>query len=272
VAGVIRTRHLGERNAVEAAAAVTDRSVLILPIGAMEQHGPHLPLATDLLVIDAFADAVVAEAGDALDLWRLPSLTFSKSNEHAWAPGTVWLRPETVLAVMRDIGCSLSTLAARKLVLLNGHGGNTGLLDVVCRELRLSFGFQTFLLHASLPADHGGDGAPEEHGLGIHGGVAETSILLHLRPDLVDMTAAVRNVPNWMTAHHHVRFGGSASFGWLSDDFGPSGVIGDATIATADRGKVAFEEGVRHLVDVLAEVAAFEFPDRVERELQVGET
>jgi creatinine amidohydrolase len=266
------TRRLGELAAMNAAAAVTERSVLILPIGAMEQHGPHLPLATDLLVIDAFTDAVVAEAGDALDLWRLPSLAFSKSNEHAWAAGTVWLSPETLLAVMRDIGRSLSTLAARKLVLLNGHGGNTGLLDVVCRELRLAFGFQTFLLHAALPADHGGDGVPEESGLGIHGGVAETSIVLHLRPDLVDMASAVRNVPTWMTAQRHVRFGGSASFGWLSDDFGPSGVIGDATIASADRGKVAFEEGVRHLIEVLGEVAAFDFPDRVAPDLQAGET
>lgn len=266
------SRHLGELAAVDAAAAVTERSVLILPIGAMEQHGPHLPLATDLLVIDAFADALVAEAGRALDLWRLPSLAFSKSNEHAWAAGTVWLAPETLLAVMRDIGRSLSTLAARKLVLLNGHGGNTGLLDVVCRELRLAFGFQTFLLHASLPADHGGEGSPEESGFGIHGGVAETSMLLHLHPELVDMTAAVRNVPTWMTTQQHVRFGGSASFGWLSDDFGPSGVIGDATIATADRGKVAFEEGVRHLIEVLTEVAAFEFPDREAPDLQAGET
>lgn len=270
--GVVTNRRLGELAAVDAAAAVSERSVLLLPVGAMEQHGPHLPLATDLIVIDAYADAAVAEAGDALDLWRLPSLAFSKSNEHAWSAGTVWLGPETMLAVLRDIGRSLATLKARKLVLLNGHGGNTGLLDVACRELRLAHGFQTFLLHAALPADHGGEGAAEELGLGIHGGVAETSVLLHLRPDLVDMTRAVRNVPTWMTEQRHVRFGGSAGFGWLSDDFGPSGVIGDATIATADRGKLAFEEGVRHLVEALAEVSVFEFPDRRTPELQTGET
>ena len=181
--------------------------MLILPIGAMEQHGPHLPLATDLLVIDAFADAVVAEAGGALDLWRLPSLAFSKSNEHAWAAGTVWLSPETLLAVIRDIGRSLSTLAARKLVLLNGHGGNTGLLNVVCRELRLAFGFQTFLLHASLPADHGGD---------EHPGVGARHPRRHRQTSMSAAPAArprrhgastVRNVPTWMTAQRNVRFG-----------------------------------------------------------------
>jgi creatinine amidohydrolase len=258
-------RRLGELPAADAAAALAATSIVVLPIGAVEQHGAHLPLATDLIVIDAYADAVVTEHGDDLDLWLLPTLPFSKSNEHAWAAGTVWLSPETLLATMRDIGRSLATLPARKLVLLNGHGGNTSLLDVVCRELRLAHGFQTFLLHAALPADHGGAGAPEEDGLGIHGGVGETSVLLHLRPELVDMERAVRNVPSWLGEHRHVRFGGSASFGWLSDDFGPSGVIGDATLASADVGKALFEDGVRHLAEVLAEVARFAFPDAIAR-------
>jgi creatinine amidohydrolase len=257
------TRRLAELAAEEAAGALTETSVLVLPIGAVEQHGAHLPLATDLIVIDAYADAVVTEHGDDLDLWLLPSLPYSKSNEHAWSAGTVWLTPETVLATLRDIGRSLAALPARKLVLLNGHGGNTSLLDVVCRELRLAHGFQTFLLHAALPADHGGEGAPEEDGLGIHGGVSETSVLMYLRPDLVDMDKAVRNVPSWLGANRHVRFGGSASFGWLSNDFGPSGVIGDATLATADIGKALFEDGVRHLAEVLAEVSRFTFPDAV---------
>jgi creatinine amidohydrolase len=263
VDGAVVNRRLSELPAERAAEVLTDTSILVLPIGAVEQHGAHLPLATDLIVIEAFADAVVTEHGDALDLWQLPALSYSKSNEHAWAPGTIWLTPETLLATMRDIARSLATLRARKLVLLNGHGGNTSLLDVVCRELRLAHGFQTFLLHAALPADHGGEGAPEEDGLGIHGGVSETSVLLHLRPELVDMAKAVRNVPSWLGDNRHVRFGGSASFGWLSDDFGPSGVIGDATLANADTGKALFEDGVRHLAEVLAEVSRFTFPDAV---------
>jgi creatinine amidohydrolase len=259
------TRRLDELSSERAAELIGEDSVLILPVGAVEQHGPHLPLATDLIVVSACADAVVAEHGDELDLWALPPLPFSKSNEHAWAPGTLWLTPETVLATMRDLGRSLATLAARKLVLLNGHGGNTSLLDVVCRELRLEHGFQTFLLHASLPPDHGGEGAPEEHGLGIHGGVGETSVMLHLRPDLVDMDLAVRNVPLWLESNRHVRFGGSASFGVLSHDFGPRGVIGDATIASAAAGTRSFEAGVAFLGEVLGEVARFDFPDRPRR-------
>lgn len=253
-------RRLGDLAAGEAASAVNETSILILPLGAFEQHGPHLPLSTDLIVVEHVADAVVAEYGDDLDLWLLPTLPYSKSNEHAWAAGTVWLTPETLLSTMRDIGRSLATLPARRLVLLNGHGGNTSLLNVVCRELRLAHGLLTFLLHPSLPPDHGGDGVDEECGMGIHGGVGETSMMLHVQPDLVRMDRAVRNVPEWLADRRHVRFGGSAGFGWLSDDFGPTGVIGDATLATAELGKHLFEDAVRYLGDALAEVAAFDFP------------
>ena len=254
-----QNRHLAELAAAEAARLVGPESVLVVPIGAMEQHGDHLPLATDAIVIHEYAEAVLTEYGELLDLWLLPTMPFSKSNEHAWAAGTVWLTPETLLATMRDLGRSLSTLASRRLVLLNGHGGNTALLDVVCRELRLAHGFHTFLLHAALPADHGGAGVDEELGQGIHGGVSETSVLMHLRPDLVHLDRATANVPGWLTTYPNLRFGGGSTFGWLSDDFGPSGVIGDPTLASAEIGKQLFEDGVLHLGNVLREVAAFRF-------------
>ena len=178
-------------------------------------------------------------------------MPFTKSNEHSWAAGTVWLSPETLLAMMRDIGRSLARLPARRLVLLNGHGGNTSMLDVVCRELRLEHDLLTFLLHPSLPADHGGCSSDLDSGLGIHGGASETSMLLHLRPDLVDMTLAVDNVPHWLNENTHVNFAGSAGFGWKSSDFGPSGVIGNAT--ALDRSDI-----VRRLSGTLGDTLAGE--------------
>lgn len=253
-------RSLADLSAEESAARVGPGSIILLPIGAVEQHGPHLPLSTDLILVDAFADEVVRRHGDVLDLWRLPTLPFSKSNEHAWAPGTLWLGPETLLAVLRDLGRSLQTLASRKLVFLNGHGGNTSLLDVACRELRLEHGLETFLVHPVLPADHGGAGDPAERGLGIHGGVDETSLLLHLRPELVDMSRAVADLPVFLDGFEHLRFGGSASFGWSSDDLSGCGVIGDPTMASAVHGERAFEAGVEHLAEVLDEIRRFRFP------------
>jgi creatinine amidohydrolase len=95
--------------------------------------------------------------------------------------------------------------------------------------------------------------------MGVHGGTDETSMMLHLRPDLVDMSRAARHVPEHLAAYRHVRFGGRVSFGWLSDDFGPSGVIGDPTVATAELGKQLFEAAVTSFVEALHEIAAFEF-------------
>jgi creatinine amidohydrolase len=128
--------------------------------------------------------------------------------------------------------------------------------------MRLRHGLMTFLLHPVMPPASGGETSAEnELGMGIHGGHAETSLMLHLRPDLVDMAAAKRHVPANLASNKHVRFGGGVSFGWLSNDFGPSGVIGDPTRASAEAGAQSFEQVVRLLGDQLAEVARFDFAD-----------
>ena len=251
---------LAELRAPEIAERLTENSILIQPLGAMEQHGPHLPLNTDEIVATAVAQATVQAAVKAgLDVWLLPTLTYTKSNEHAWAPGTMWLSAETLLAVMRDLGRCVAMTPAKRLVFLNGHGGNSALLQVVNRELRLQYGLKTFLTHPFVPADQGGISPPSELGMGIHGGTDETSILLHLRPDLVDMSLATRNVPEKLADNRHVRFGGSVAFGWLSNDFGPDGHIGDPTVADATIGKQLFDKAVEILVAALHEVAAFDF-------------
>lgn len=237
-------------------------SVLMLPIGSVEQHGPHLPLTTDHLIASEAAKAVASSCGEKLDLWLLPTLAVSKANEHAWAPGTLWLQASTLLSVINDIAAAAVTTGAQRLVFLNSHGGNTALLVVACREVRLSQGMQTFLLHPFLPPDHGGRSmaAPVgELGMGVHGGHDETSIMLHLRPDLVDMSVATRRVPDRLADNRHVRFGGSVPFGWTSDDFGPDGHIGDPTGATAEQGSDLFEGAVEMLCEQLAEIARFDF-------------
>jgi creatinine amidohydrolase len=252
-------RRLADLRASELADAVSTRSVFVLPVGAVEQHGPHLPYSTDLIVAEAAAAAVVEAAGDDHDLWLLEPLAYTKSNEHAWDAGTVWLSAATMLAVLDDIGAALAKTSGHRLVFLNGHGGNTALLNVACRELRLHHGLQTFLMHPFVPPDHGGISTPGELGMGIHAGMDETSIILHLRPELVDMSLAARAVPERLARNRHVKFGGTVSFGWLSNDFGTGGVIGDPTGATADHGKLLFEAAVAQLAEAFAEVADFDF-------------
>jgi creatinine amidohydrolase len=254
------TRFLADLRAPDIATRVTERSILVQPLGSIEQHGPHLPFSTDLVVAEAAARETVARYGDQLDLWLLPPLAYTKSNEHAWSAGSIWLSATTLLAVLDDLGRSLARLEARRLVFLNGHGGNSSLLNVACRDLRLAYGFMTFLLHPSVPPDQGGASDPGELGMGIHGGRGETSIMLHLRPDLVDMAQATRNVPNALAENLYVRFGGKVTFGWLSNDFGPDGHIGDPTGASAQLGAEHFELAIKGLGEALNEVARFEFP------------
>ena len=239
---------------------ITDRSIIVQPLGAVEQHGPHLPFNTDLLIADRVSDAAVRRVGEELDVWLLPPLAYTKSNEHAWSAGTVWLSATTLLGVLDDIGRCVAMTAARKLVFLNGHGGNSALVGVANREIRLAHGLMTFLAHPGLPPDQGGESGEYELGMGIHGGIDETSIMLHLAPELVDMSTATRNVPASLAANEHVRFGGSVGFGWLSNDFGPDGHIGDPTGSTAERGATIFDAAVASFADALGEISRFELP------------
>lgn len=238
---------------------ITEGSTLILPVGAVEQHGPHLPMSVDDVIATETTNSVVERFGSDLDLWQLPSLSISKSNEHAWSAGTLWYSAETMMSVLRDIGRSISTTRAERLVLLNGHGGNTTLLVTALRELRLAYGLKTFLVHPSLPPAYGGSSTEDELGMGIHGGLNETSVFMHLRPDLVDLSRAERKVPEALAENEHVKFGGSVSFGWLSNDFDEAGYIGDPTGASAERGAELFEHAVNRLGDQMAEITQFDF-------------
>lgn len=234
-------------------------SILLQPLGAIEQHGPHLPLSTDSVVARAVAEEAVRRCGDQLDVWLLPTLDYTKSNEHAWAPGTVWLSATTLLAVLDDIARCVATTPAQRLVFLNGHGGNSALLNVALREIRLKYGLKTFLMHPGIPADQGGTSPAHELGMGVHGGTEETSMMLHLAAHLVDMSKAARRVPEKLSANRHVRFGGRVSFGWLSNDFHPDGVIGDPTTATAEEGARLFDGSVEGVCAALAEIAEFDY-------------
>jgi creatinine amidohydrolase len=256
------SRNLADLRAPDLARLVTDRSIFVQPLGAIEQHGLHLPFNTDLVIADHVSQAAVERVGTDLDVWMLPPLAYTKSNEHAWSSGTIWLSANTLLAVLDDIGRCVAATPARKLVFFNGHGGNSALVGVANREIRLAHGLMTFLAHPGVPPDQGGGSPPDELGMGIHGGTDETSMMLHLAPGLVDMSTATRNVPDELADNRYVRFGGPVGFGWLSNDFGPDGHIGDPVPATADRGRELFGQAVDAFCEALAEIAAFELPVR----------
>lgn len=253
------SRDLSALRAPELPSALSKESIIVLPLGAIEQHGPHLPLSTDFVVADEVSRAAVNAVGEEAQAWLLPTLPFTKSNEHAWSAGTMWLSASTLMAVLDDIARSVASTPAKKLLFVNGHGGNSALTAMMNREIRLKWGLQTFLAHPHMPADQGGSSASSELGMGVHGGMDETSVMLHLRPELVDMSLAIRRVPEKLAENEHVRFGGRVAFGWLSNDFFPDGHIGDPTGANAEVGRTMFDVAVSSLGDALHEISRFDF-------------
>ena len=252
-------RYFPDLTGPQVAQRLTARSILVQPLGAIEQHGPHLPLSTDSVIATAVAQAAIAEVGDELDVWLLPTLEYTKSNEHAWSPGTVWLSATTLLAVLDDIGRCVATTPTKRLVFFNGHGGNSALLNVANRELRLAHGLMTFLTHPGVPPDQGGSSPADELGMGVHGGTDETALMLHVAPHLVQMDKAARRIPEALADNQYVRFGGRVSFGWMSNDFFADGYIGDPTAATQELGKQLFDGAVHGFCEALREIATFNF-------------
>ena len=253
-------RRLHELAGPDAAAALGPHSVVVIPTGAIEHHGPHLPLATDAITAEAVSLAAVERAAAAgVDAWVLPALAYTKSDEHHWAPGTMWLTWETLMSTLVDLGRSLQGLGATRVMFLNGHGGNVAPLGIALRELRRRYGLMTFATHVAVPAGDGVAGA-DESGMPIHAGYGETSLLMYLRPDLVDMTKAAACVPAHLHDTPRIGFHSTpVSFGWLSNDFDDSGVIGDPAGSTADAGAAIFEANVAGAAESLAQVARFTY-------------
>jgi creatinine amidohydrolase len=240
----------------------SEQSIAVVPIGAIEHHGPHLPLRTDALVAEAVASAAVERVAAAgVDAWLLPTIQYAKSDEHYWAPGTLWIEGTTLLDQLVQLGRSVAMTPVKTIVFVNGHGGNVMLLGWANRELHRQFGLRVFSMPAGAgAAADGEDGRPDEMGQGIHAGFGETSVVMHLAPHLVAPDMPPRNVPEKIAGMNHIGFNRKpVMFGWTSDDFGPTGVIGDATGANAAAGKEIFDRGVDFVSEALTEIDGFEF-------------
>jgi creatinine amidohydrolase/Fe(II)-dependent formamide hydrolase-like protein len=239
-----------------------DKSLVILPIGAVEQHGPHLPVMTDALI----GEATLTQALDKIRgaererTWLLPPIAYGKSNEHLGLPGTISLSASTLQALVTDIASSLRLSGFRKLLLFNTHGGNVDLLNVVSREIRIQYGMTVFYMAPSSLGGTEGVIAPEELEFGIHGGDYETSIVKAIKPGWVQDEFSVSELPdlggvNCLTLEGRIRFA------WRMDDISASGICGDATKATAAKGEVIQERITDTLAQALAELCDFEISD-----------
>lgn len=235
-------------------------TVAVLPIGAIEQHGPHLPVWVDSCINELLLDRALAAMPAAMSVLALPLQAVGKSDEHDAFAGTLSLSCETLKALLMDLGQSVRRAGIRKLVLLNSHGGQPQVLDIVARELRIRCGM--LVVNAAWFAFGMPDGlfSADECRHGIHGGEVETSLMLHLRPDLVDMTQAKHFVSlgqEMATDYELLSPEGRCGFGWQAQDLNPWGVCGNAAAADADRGAQIARHMVDTFVALIAEVARF---------------
>ncbi len=245
-----------------------DRTVAILPIGAIEQHGPHLPVSVDACINEMLLDRVLDAAPPDLAITALPLQAVGKSNEHGAFPGTLTLTAETLMRVCVELGESVERAGLRKLVLLNSHGGQPQIMDIVARDLRVRG--RMFVVNAAWQAVTGASElfAADELRFGIHGGEVETSLMLHLRPDLVNMELAGDFVGLMHTMGGEYRWltpEGRIGFGWQSQDLHPSGASGNASAATAEKGRALAERAVANMIELLAEVSRYPLDRIVDR-------
>lgn len=257
-----------DMTAAEFAGADTSSWIAVLPVAAVEQHGPHLPVSTDATIAAGVVDRVVELLPDDVPATVLPLQAIGKSNEHIASPGTLTLSWDTVIRAWIEIGASVRRAGVRKLLILNAHGGNVPLIDVVVRELRVDYGMLAVHTGWFRFAAPEGTFDPEEAVYGIHGNDLETSVMLHLAPDQVDMSRAedFRSAQlDFIEEFDHLRGHGPHAFGWMAQDLHPSGALGNAAVATAAKGRVAVHHAAQGIVELLTDMHRFDLARLAER-------
>ena len=237
-------RYWDEMTTLDFAEADTARWIAVLPVAAIEQHGPHLPVYTDTCIAEGMIRRSIELLPDDLPVTFLPVQAVGKSNEHISSPGTLTSPGRRRTKLWLDIGDSVDRAGVEKLIVINSHGGNVPMVDIVARELRVRHDMLVVGDRVVAPRPSRRAPGPEEALYGIHGGDIETSIMLHLRPDLVRMDKAIdfRSTQlDFIDEFKHLRAHGPVQFGWKAQDLNPYGAVGNAEAATAEKGKAVVD-------------------------------
>jgi creatinine amidohydrolase len=229
-------------------------AVAVLPLGATEQHGPHLPLGVDSLLVDGIVRAALPVLAADLPVLFLPTQQIGLSPEHARFAGTLTLSAETLIRLWKEIGAGVARTGVRKLVLFNAHGGHTGAMDIVARELRNEHDLLVYSASwFNLPL---GEHAPGR--FDVHAGESETAMMLAVAPQLVEMAAAknfASTSQDRAQSYPLLGNGRSAKLGWAMQDYNAEGAAGNAAAATPQQGQALVQACARQLALLLAEVS-----------------
>ena len=237
------------------------RAIAILPLGAHEYHGPHLPLETDTIIAKAVVARLRQALPDALDVIFLDAEPVGYSPEHMDRAGTKSLPYTEAIEKWLAIAEDLTSRGIRKLILLNAHGGNSPLMTIVATEARLRFGMLCVATSWTRFGVPEGVISPDAKAVDIHGGDIETSVMLAIAPELVDMTKAedfTSRQTDFANRFHHLRAYGPHALGWMMSDLNADGAAGNAAIATAEKGEAFLQHAVTGLTELVADVDAFD--------------
>ena len=232
----------------------------MLPLAATEQHGPHLPLGTDVMIAEAYIARVRELLPDNLPATFLPVQPVGISTEHVDYPGTLTLPADVAIRAWTAIGTGIARAGIRKLVIVTSHGGNSAAMSLVAQDLRARHGLLAVTTAWSRFGAPEGLFPAEELRHGIHGGAIETSIMLarypqHVRgAEIADFRSAgiaLEQDYRWLAAHR------PAAMAWQAQDLHPSGTVGDATAASAAKGESLLDHGARAFCELLADVDKF---------------
>jgi creatinine amidohydrolase len=237
-----------------ALARADPNATVVLQVGAVEQHGPHLPVITDTLNGLHLLGAALAQLPPEVTVLALPPTNLGKSEEHRAFAGTLSYRAETLRMVLLDIASSVARSGFGKLLLFNSHGGNVGLIDDYFRDLRIETGLRVFKIQPGGLGGVPGLISPEEAAVAMHAGDVETSMVRHLAPELVDMARAEGYVYESDPDVGYSFKGQSVIEAWVTDDLAPSGAIGNPHLSSADKGRRLFEAQARRLAELLEAV------------------
>ncbi|MDJ0568731.1 MAG: creatininase family protein [Pleurocapsa sp. MO_192.B19] len=237
--------------------------VIIQPIGAIEQHGPHLPIAVDSAISLGVLGKALGQLEPTLPAYALPCLYYGKSNEHWGFPGTITLTATTLLSIIKEMAASIYRSGFRKLVLMNSHGGQPQIMEIAARDIHQEYqDFAVFPLFTwRVPHIVGDLLTAQEQEYGIHAGDAETSIMLSLLPEQVQMNQAVKEYPQGLPENSLLDMEGKLPFAWLTQELSTSGVMGDATVATKEKGDRILQSVADGWVQVIQDIYKFQQPN-----------
>lgn len=238
-----------------------DRWIAVLPLGAHEQHGQHLPPQTDTIIAQAIANRLSDELPSSFPVTFLPVEPIGYSPEHLDLGNTKTLDYDEAIKRWVEIGTGLSQKGIRKLMLLNAHGGNSALMTIVATELRIRHAMLCVATSWTRFGVPQGLISEDEIAYGIHGGEVETSVMLAISPDQVDMTKAgsFGSFQKALAAENrYLRAYGRHAFGWKMSDLNPDGVTGSAVQANTEKGEALLSHSVEGLRDLLIEMDRFD--------------